>query len=134
MVKVDFKNADLKAIPEGTYPATFTEHKMYPHPKADPKGAPYVALTFTLADGEFEGRKLWRNFSLAPQALWALKRTIVALDAPEDALEGEVDIDELLTDLYGTACEVEVAVQMYTPPGESKAQERNEVRSVKSTY
>lgn len=126
VVKVSFAGANFSVIDDGTYEAELEKHKTVPHPKDDPKGSPYVALTFIITeDGEYVKRRLWRNYSLKPEALWALKETMINLGASPDVFEGdEVDIDEELTNLYGEGCRVDVGVSEY------QGKPRNEVRKV----
>lgn len=38
-------------------------------------------------------RKAWRNYTLTPEALWALKQLLVSLGVSEEDLEGEFDFD-----------------------------------------
>jgi hypothetical protein len=124
--KIDFSQAkELKAVPAGTYEAVLTEQKIFTAKSSNQEA---IALTFTIQDENFpehEGRKQWRNYSLQPQALWALKKSLVDLGCDPEELEGTVDLEEVIGQLIGNKCLIEVGVRMY------EGEERNEVRKVR---
>lgn len=61
-------------IPEGDYVAEVTEVEQ----KLSKQQKPFIAFTLTLR-GDQEGKKLFHNCSLQPQALFNLRRTLEAL-------------------------------------------------------
>jgi hypothetical protein len=80
---------------------------------AKESGEPYVVLEFRISEGEFEGRKQWRNFSLQRQSLWALKKALVNMGADPDDLEGAFDLDDLMPDYIGSACLLDISQHTY---------------------
>lgn len=58
--------------------------------KGKESGAPYLKFEFKQSGGN---RKAWRNFSLQPGALWALKKLLVDLDYDEDELETDFEFE-----------------------------------------
>jgi hypothetical protein len=54
-------------------------------------GKPYLEFTFLLRD--LNGRRLWRNYSLQPNALWALKTDLVKLgiEVPDGVFQFDTD-------------------------------------------
>ena len=53
-------------------------------------GNPYLEFEFKVSGGN---RKAWRNYSLQPNALWALKTTLVDLGYDKESLEAEFDLE-----------------------------------------
>jgi len=126
MPRVDFSNVtDFKPIPEGTYDVTLSGAKVIAESKSS--GQPYVELTFTVAEGEYAGRRLFRNFSLQPQALWAFKKGMVRLGSDPDNFVGELDLSDiemLCADCVGSPARIVVALRDY------EGQQRNDVKTV----
>lgn len=101
----------FEPVPEGIYEGALTGFKVA-EAKSSP-GQQYVSLEFTLAEGEFAGRKIWKNHSLQAQALWALKRTLLDLGADSEELEQDFDLEELLDTLKGDSVQLEVGQRTY---------------------
>lgn len=94
--KLNFANVTSSALPPGEYLCTLTAVKFTEASQSS--GQPYIAAEFTVredSDGSTQhaGRKLFRNFSLQPQSLFALKQAMIALDADPDIFEQEEDFD-----------------------------------------
>jgi hypothetical protein len=73
-IKVGFSGAEdsqFEPLPTDDYAATIFDVAMSDSP--GPSGFHYLTFTFRISEGEFEGRQQWRNYSLSPRALWALK-------------------------------------------------------------
>ena len=109
--QIDFSNISdsFEPIPDGIYDAVLSEVAV----KVSQKGDDYLAFTFTLTD-EYEGRKAWRNFSLLPQSLWALKGALVAFGVDKDDLTGSMTMEglvELCTSNIGSACRLELTIK-----------------------
>lgn len=124
---IDMGQAEsFDAIPAGTYDASLTDWEFVD--AADVKSGKseygYVKMEFTIEDGEFEGRKQWRNYSVAPKALGYLKRTLVALGADPEEVSGKLDTDEIMPDLVGNNCRIKVSV------GEFEGEANNSVDRV----
>ena len=86
-------------------------------------GKPYLEFTFKMKDSE---RRIWSNYSLQPQSMWALKKVLV--DAfgydPEKLSGAEVEFEP--KDLLGKPCKLVVSQGTY------EGKPTNEVDSVLS--
>ena len=123
--RIDFSGVtEFKAIPEGTYPCVFSAFKYVEQAKSS--GQPYIELNFTVSEGEHAGRKLYRNYSLQPQSLWAIKNTLITLGVAPEAFadEGGVEISDLCNEAIGATCAVQVKVHEY------QGADRNDVTRV----
>jgi hypothetical protein len=123
VTKINFSNVQtLAPLPEGEYQAILSEFKVVD--KAKSSGKPYVALTFSITEEGYAGRKVWRNFSLQEQSLWALKQTLIRLGVDPDTLaDGDVELEDILGEAIGSPCVVVIGIREYNG-------ERNEVRQV----
>lgn len=99
------------AIEPGTYEAVLDEWEYVE--EAASSGNPYVKMTFAISEGEYEGRKLFRNFSAMPDALGYMKRALVALGAEAEAVSQDFDTDDILPDLMGNPCRIVVRKREY---------------------
>ena len=106
-VNVDLSGveASRKTIPEGRYPLVVDSATQ----KSSREGNPMIAFEFSVAEGKYQGSKLYENCSLQPQALFKLKSVLIALgmDIPNKAF----DLD--LKDLIGLTCEAEIGHETY---------------------
>lgn len=130
MTKVNFSNvSDLKPIPPGEYEAALSE---FTEVKMSSNNLPMVTLTFVLQDEEYQGRKVWTNLSLAPEALPFTKRTLLRLGVDQEILSDPsgFEIEEVLAQVVGTAVRLLVAVQEY-PKGSGEW--KNQVKEVKGS-
>lgn len=113
-ISVNFKGVEgkLSAIPEGEYRA-----KVVSVTQEEGQAADYLKWEFEL-DGneEHDGRKVYLNTSLAPQALWNLRGLLEALgvDVPDD----EMDIDP--TELEGLVIGLQIENESYEGKKRSK--------------
>lgn len=82
---------------------------------------PYLEIAFKHADSN---RRAWRNFSLQPQALWALKRLLIELGADKDDFTGTFDFEP--NDYLGLP-----VLLTFGPETEYNGQTRQEVVDVK---
>lgn len=124
-MRINFSGvADLKPVPAGTYKATLTERKLVAESKASKK--PFMQLTFTIQDDDFQGRKLWTNLSLQEQSFWRVKQTLVRLGYDQEALEAdeEIDVEEAFQELVGAECALVVAIEQYNN------EDRNQVKQI----
>lgn len=112
-VNVDLSGveASRKTIPEGVYTLVVDSATQ----KSSQSGSPMIVFEFSVAEGKYQGSKLYENCSLQPQALFKLKSVLIALglDIPNKAF----DLD--LKDLIGMTCEAEVGHEVYE--GKKKA-------------
>lgn len=106
-VNVDLSGVETsrKTIPEGTYTLVVDSATQ----KSSQGGNPMIVFEFSVAEGKYQGSKLYENCSLQPQALFKLKSVLIALgmDIPNKAF----DLD--LKDLIGLTCEAEVGHEVY---------------------
>jgi hypothetical protein len=112
-VNVDLSGVETsrKTIPEGVYTLVVDSATQ----KNSQGGNPMIVFEFSVAEGKYQGSKLYENCSLQPQALFKLKSVLIALglDIPNKAF----DLD--LKDLIGMTCEAEVGHEVYE--GKKKA-------------
>jgi hypothetical protein len=100
-IKVNFSGVtdEFEAIPPGRVRAVVKSAEQ----KTSDSGKPYIAWSFAVKEPEhLKGRQAWLNNSLLPQALWALKRTLVALGVDPVDLAGEIELDP--QDFVGSEC------------------------------
>ena len=100
-IRLNMTGVSVKAtpLPPGYYQAVVAQCEQ----KTSQSGNPTLAWQFAVTEPEeFVGRKAFFNTSLQQQALWNLKRTLLALGFEEDDLEGEIDLDP--GDLVGIEC------------------------------
>lgn len=125
---VDFSAVtELTALPQDTYRCTIADFSS----ESGPKGKYYkVKFTVTDDESEYNGRSVYRNYSLSPAALFALKRFMLA--AGTDALKfaGPLDTDEEMIALKGAEVDVEVKHRDFNDGGEIRVV--NEVGKVSS--
>ena len=112
-VNVDLSGVETsrKTIPEGIYTLVVDSATQ----KNSQGGNPMIVFEFSVAEGKYQGSKLYENCSLQPQALFKLKSVLIALglDIPNKAF----DLD--LKDLIGMTCEADVGHEVYE--GKKKA-------------
>jgi hypothetical protein len=112
-VNVDLSGVETsrKTIPEGVYTLVVDSASQ----KNSQGGNPMIVFEFSVAEGKYQGSKLYENCSLQPQALFKLKSVLIALglDIPNKAF----DLD--LKDLIGMTCEADVGHEVYE--GKKKA-------------
>lgn len=112
-VNVDLSGVETsrKTIPEGVYTLVVDSATQ----KSSQGGNPMIVFEFSVAEGKYQGFKLYENCSLQPQALFKLKSVLIALglDIPNKAF----DLD--LKDLIGMTCEADVGHEVYE--GKKKA-------------
>lgn len=116
--KIDFSQVkELAPVDPDTYPVTFTGFEIKTGPKAK-----FIAAEFTITDedSDFNGRKVYRNLSLSPNSLWAVKQFLLSAGADAEELEGEMELEEILQELVGNELEVVTTLQEYD--GQMRAQ------------
>lgn len=111
----------LEPVPAGTYEAQLASYEI----KAGKKG-PYYSCIYELTEGEFVGRKMYDNLSLASQSLWVFKSTAMALGEDEDTFAGEFDSDVVLDNCLGHPCRLDITV------GDYKGKAKNDVEKVRA--
>jgi hypothetical protein len=123
-LRVDFTDvqAGFEAIPAGWYKVAITDgEERTSGENAKNPGAPYINWELTIQEGEFNGRKVWVNTSLLPQALFSLKGMMAATGKwSEEELNQSLEFD--IPDLIGERCQCKVAVRKYND------EDRNDVK------
>lgn len=123
MPRVDWSQVeDFKPLPSGIYQCRLSGWKFEAAAKSS--GQPFYALEFTVDEGEYQNRKLFRNQSLQPNSLWALKQTLMRLGAKETDFADDKDLDEVVASVVGNECRLDVDQREY------EGTMRNNVKSV----
>jgi len=102
----EIKAATTEPVPEGTYVVRIidSEHK------DNSKGTgSYLKLTFAIAEGEYEGRRIWENLNLVNPNEKAVEIAFRTLKSIADAcgISGELEDSE---DLHGIDLVAEVVI------------------------
>ena len=127
MAVVDISGVEaggFEAIPAGQYHVAITDGELKESgPNAKNPGAEYIAWEFTVQGGEHDGRKLWSNTSMLPQALFGIKGLLAAVGHP--AANGSFDTSEIIDECTGLECIVVVKKRLY------EGDYKNEIKSYK---
>jgi len=99
---------DFEPIPNGAYPCTVFDVEQR---TGKDSGQPYLSVQFKVQGGEYDGRRLWSNYSLQQQSLWAIKGLLITLGWSEEQLAGQFEFEP--TELMGKACVVVATVGDY---------------------
>lgn len=110
MPKINFTGVG-DPLPKDTYSAVVTKAEYNPQSKNS--GNPTVALEWTVNEGDHDGRKLFRSYSVQPNALIFLKQVLVALGVDPEDLSTEIDIDSVLLGVLGSECMLDVSIGEY---------------------
>jgi hypothetical protein len=127
---IDFSQVKdtFEAVPRGEYDATLTGVR-YVEKTATSKGD-YLKLEFTLEDdGEFSGRKQWKNCRLLPEALWVYKKYMIALGSDAELFDTAFDVEEEAREHIGDAC---VLVVGQEPDQRNKDVMRNVIDDIRA--
>lgn len=114
-ISVDFSDTETQAIiDEADYRLTVDEVE---EKTSDNSGGQYLAITFKVDqdDSPFNGKKLYHNCSLQPQALFNLRGLLEALGF--EVPQGVMELDP--ADMIGESCGASVAHEVYQ--GKTKA-------------
>ena len=101
---------DYELVPQGMYPASIIDAKLGKIQTGKNVGKPKLSITMAITAEPNVGRKLFRNYSLIPSSLWALKRLMKAVDL---TAEGRVPVEELPALLVGQDIAVSVTHRPY---------------------
>jgi len=123
MPKIDFTGVG-QPLPEDTYSAIVDTAKYNPQSKTS--GNPTVEFSWIVNDGEYEGRKLFRSYSVQPNALVFLKQVLVAHGVDPEKLSTEIDLDDVLADVQGVEVLLDVTI------GEYNGSPNNQVTKVRA--
>jgi hypothetical protein len=100
-------------IPAGKYRFKVTDGSLETSgEQAKNPGAQYIKWELTVSEGDFEGRKLFLNTSLLPQALFGLKGLLAATGSwTEEELNQDLDFE--IADVLGEEVGAIVAQKEY---------------------
>jgi hypothetical protein len=109
-LSVDFTDPDIKgggdfeALPAGKYLATITDWDVREVKNAGklPVGTPGLNVEFTIADGEYENRKVWTNYWLHPNNLGFFKTFLKAAGMEDDDINAITDAGDAVDRVVGT--------------------------------
>lgn len=125
----------LTPIPAGWYKLTISDCDLKqvtnaPQPgKKDNRGEAYYALEFTVAEGEYEGRKVYSNAMLFAGALYTIVQLMKGLGM--EVNEGELEIPEP-EDLLGGQVWALVKVQGERKVGDKTYDARNDIKGFRA--
>lgn len=104
----------FEPVPGDIYEAVFDGGKVRRN-RADDGDVFNAEFTIENAeDSDLNGRKVFRGFSLKPQALWALKEMLLACDTPEDEFTEDADLEDLVKQAEGAHVLVTVTLEPNT--------------------
>lgn len=118
-ISVDFEGVEsggASAVPEANY---LIEVDECTKETSGNSGADYLKFVFKIEGGAYNGRKLFHNCSLQPQALFNLRGLLEALGF--EVPDGPMDLD--ITDLVGEKCGVATANEKYEGKDRSRCVE-----------
>lgn len=105
MPKVNFGAVATEFAPReaGDYECTFVGYQL--NPASATSGQPTIRCEFS--ENDSPNKKIFKTYSLQPQALFAIKRDLIRMGASvEDMNSEEADIEEILDSLIGAAVTV----------------------------
>ena len=77
-------------------------------PKHSSQGNPMLNVKFAVVTGEFEGRKVFNNYTLTEKSLWVLKQMLAAIGIKA---AGKMDLDP--TEMLGKTLTVDLITDEY---------------------
>lgn len=111
VVKTKGVGISLEPVPDDTYEIALTDVKVGPS-KSTPGEFSYSLTLKIQTPPDFAGRNLFYSGSLQEQALFGMKRALVALGAPEDVTEADqINVLEAFTDLKGRVAKVTTTIE-----------------------
>lgn len=113
---------DFDALPNGRYEALIHDIEETNVKNGKNAGAPMWAVQFAINGGDHDNRRVFRNYTLIPESLWAVKQFLIALGVDPEALNSEVTIDSQT--LVGHQCQIIVRQRTY------EGQIQNDVKQV----
>lgn len=111
VVKTKGVGISLEPVPDDTYEVALVDVKVGPS-KSTPGEFSYSLTLKIQTPPDFAGRNLFYAGSLQEQALFGMKRALVALGAPEDVTEADqINVLEAFTDLKGRVAKVTTTIE-----------------------
>lgn len=110
-VKTKGVTTGFSPVPDDTYEVALTKVTVGPS-KSTPGEFSYNLELTIQTPPDFAGRKIFYNGSLQEQALFGMKRALVALGAPEEVTEADsIDVEVAFTDLMGKVAKVTTTIR-----------------------
>lgn len=103
-IAIDFSAVTtFEPVPADTYECVFTVPDKDPIRQNKAKDGLVFNAHFIIENTskELDGHRLFRGYSLKPQALWALKECLLECGVDEDSFTDDADLEELLNDANG---------------------------------
>lgn len=124
-IRVNFTDVassnSYEPVPTGKYNVFVTDGEIKESgPNSKNPGSQYINWEMTIDGGNYDGRKLWTNTSLLPQALFGLKGLLAAAGLNAD---GELDFD--IKDVIGK----KIRAKVIKKPADGSYDERNEIKA-----
>ena len=110
MPKVDFSGVG-EPVADGTYTVQLEKYTLIP--AKDDKEDTYRLEFEIVEDGDYLGRRLFRNYTLSGNALFFLKRDLVRMGLDPDLISGEVEMEDVLPLVVGYQGEAKVTQRTY---------------------
>jgi len=95
-------------VPIGVYKLIVTDVEILGPGKS---GYKYANFELAIAEGEFEGTKIWKIMSFSPKAFFNVEEMLTALGENPEDLKGEYQFDE--TAWVGSSCQAVLAIDHY---------------------
>lgn len=124
-LNIDFSQAqEFAMVAPGAYPVLVEDVEIAQSPNT---GNYYLKFVMIITEGEFENSKLWMNSPLSPKGLGITKGNLKALGVSEEALNGSLDIPELIPQLINQRCTATVEHREYE--GEQRVNVKKLIKS-----
>lgn len=128
-IQVDMTGVESKsfeALPKGKYDAAIFNVEF-----KEGKAAPYLAITYKVQNGPYEGRQVFDNVSFSPKALFKLKGLLAAV-MPEVDTAGQLSFDP--DNLIGKQCSIIVTHEDYNGEPQAKVQKTMAATAVVNAF
>lgn len=109
---------ELAPVPQGMYPAVITDATISAIQSGSNAGKPKITIAMAITSEPHVGRKVFRNYSLVSQAMWALRRL-----ADATGLEGRVSVSDISDHVVG--CDLAVSITHRSYMGEVRSNVQN---------
>jgi hypothetical protein len=116
---IDFDSIEeLELVDQGMYPATIVDGKLDKVQSGNNAGKPKLTITLAITSDPYVGRKLYRNYTLVPQSMWAVGGLGRCC-----GLSGKIGIREMVEKIVG--CDVAITVTHRPYMGEMRSNVQN---------
>lgn len=124
-ITLNFSNVESKnfdAIPNGAYEALVHDIEETNVKNGANVGAPMWAVQFAINGGQYDNRRVFRNFTVIESSLWAIEQFLVAIGVDPQALKSTDGVTIEPSNLIGAACKIVLRQRIYegTPTNDVK--------------